>query len=198
MATKSKKAKPAKKSATKAKSSAKPAGKKPLKAKAAAKPAKKNAKKTAKPAAKAKKAAPKAPKVAAKSKSTPLMATVGKKSSATSAVQGSVKAAPAKKTTVNWSNFFTPLDDRIVVLVEGPAEKTAGGLYIPSTVEDRPTQGQVLLAGRGKKDKKGRIRPMDVKSGEKVLFGTFAGMKMILNDQEVLMLREEDIMGVVD
>lgn len=190
---------------TKKKSKSKAKSKKPVK-----KPAKKAAKKVAKKAAKkaTKKATKKVVKKAAKkpakkkpAKKPTKKAAPAKKKPAPkkSAAKKPVKAStPKTKLSFKWDEFFTPLDDRLVILVEGPSEKTAGGLYIPATVSaDRPNQGQVLAAGRGKKDKKGRLRPMDVKAGEKVLFGPYSGMKMILNEQEVLMLREEDILGIV-
>lgn len=206
MATAKKKSKAKKKAKAKKAPAAKKVTKKAAK-KAVKKSAKKSAKKPAKKAAKKKpvkktsskkKAAKKSPtkKVNAAVKATKQAVKKAIKVAKSTAVSA---ATPSKKSAVKWDSFFTPLDDRIVVMVEGPSEKTAGGLYIPATVtSDRPNQGQILAVGRGKKDKKGRIRPMDVKAGEKVLFGSYAGMKMILNNQEVLMLREEDILGVMD
>jgi chaperonin GroES len=151
----------------------KPAAKKPAK-KAAKKFAKKPVKKSGKKAAR--------PKAAPKKTVKP---------------SAPLARRPSAKPVMDWTHFFSPLDDRLVVKPEGVSEKTAGGLYIPASVEERPSQGEVLLVGRGHRDKKGRVRPMDVKAGETILFATYAGVKMILNDQEVLMLREGDVLGVL-
>lgn len=218
MATAKKKSKAKKKAKAKkapaTKKVAKKAAKKPAK-KAAKKAGKKPVKKTAKTTARkklVKKASPKtktAKKPAVRKASAAVKATKKAVKKAIKVAKSAVvkstapvkqtKTSSQKKSLAKWDSFFTPLDDRIVVIVDGPSERTAGGLYIPASVtSDRPNQGQVLAVGRGKKDKKGRIRPMDVKAGEKILFGSYAGMKMILNNQEVLMLREEDILGVMD
>lgn len=93
---------------------------------------------------------------------------------------------------------FSPLDDRLVVLQDGKVDRTPGGLFIPDSVEDRPLQGQVIAIGRGHLDKKGRLQPMGVKVGDQVLFDKFAGQKLMVKDQEVLVLRESEILGILD
>lgn len=120
------------------------------------------------------------------------------------------KAAPKKakpvviKTTktkvVDVSEFVTPLDDRIIVQVSRSERVTAGGLIIPDTVSQVSgnRQGLVLSVGRGHRDKKGRVRPMDVKSGDKILFAEYAGSKLNYDGQDLVILRETDVMGVLD
>lgn len=97
----------------------------------------------------------------------------------------------------DWTDFLTPLDDRILVQVE-VMTKTAGGLFIPSSANERPNQGKVIAVGRGHQNKKGRVRPMDVSLGDTVLFAPVAGVDMTLMDQEVLILRESDILGILE
>ena len=91
---------------------------------------------------------------------------------------------------------LTPLDDRILVLVDAAATKTAGGLFIPTTVETKPSRGKVIAVGKGKRGKKGNIRPLDVAVGDFVLFAAYAGEAVTLNGTDYLILREEDVLGV--
>lgn len=175
----------AKKKAAKPKKKA-PAGKPALKAKKAAK---KTAKKTAK------KPAPKkpAPKVKAKA---PAKKVVAKK--AASAKPVSAKASrPAPKGDL--SNVLTPLDDRVLVRVSGAERRTAGGLLIPDTVADVSgnLQGRVVAVGRGHRDKKGRVRPMDVKLGDTVVFSEHSGSKLRVLDEDLILVREAEVMGIV-
>lgn len=93
--------------------------------------------------------------------------------------------------------MFTPLDDRVVVEHAVAATRTPGGLYIPDTVQDRPSEGRVLAVGRGHRDKKGRLRPLDVRPGDTVLFGEYSGSKIELMGRQVVVLRENEILGVV-
>jgi chaperonin GroES len=143
-----------------------------------------------KPAKSAKKAAPtkKAAKPASKpkQKSTSLM----KKSSFATAV--------VKKTTATTRipNAFKPLDDRLIISVEPMAEKTAGGIFIPGTVSERPSRGTVLAIGPGRRNKKGVVRPLDVSVGDTVLFPQFAGQKIEIGADEFLILREEEVLGI--
>lgn len=93
---------------------------------------------------------------------------------------------------------FVPLDNRVLIQRQGVSEMTAGGLYIPQIVEQgRPNKGFVLSVGRGHRDEKGRLKPMDVKIGDEVLFAEYSGESLTINDQELLLVREEDILGVV-
>ena len=107
-------------------------------------------------------------------------------------------ATPISKKVV-WTETFTPLDDRLVVQPVAKANKTAGGIYIPdSVVETAPNRGTVLAVGRGHKSPKGRLRPMDVKVGDEILFSEFSGSQMILLDENVLILREQDVLGIIE
>ena len=105
--------------------------------------------------------------------------------------------APAKK--LDLSNFVTPLDDRLIVQVSGAEKMTAGGLYIPDSVADTSgnLQGYVVAAGRGHISKKGHLRPMDVQVGDKVVFSEYAGTKIKIQNEDLIILRESDVMGVV-
>ena len=110
-------------------------------------------------------------------------------------------AATGSKKTSNdeLSSIFSPLDDRLIVEVAGAATRTAGGLYIPDTVEatDRPQQGKVLAVGRGHRDKKGRLRPLDVQLGDMVLFERFLGSELNIGDRKLFVLRESQVLGIV-
>jgi chaperonin GroES len=162
----------------------------------------------------AKKTAPKkvVPKKTATKKAAPKKANpkkaVAKKAIAKKTV---VKKTAAKKVTLakpfasakvqkaDFSGFVTPLDDRVMVKLAEAERMTAGGLYIPDTVADVSgnLQGIVVSVGRGHRNDKGHVRPMDLKVGDKVLFSEYAGTKLKLQDQDVLILRESDVLGVV-
>jgi chaperonin GroES len=109
----------------------------------------------------------------------------------------SVSSSKAAAKTVNWQDILTPLDDRLVIEIE-QLEKTAGGLFIPATASERPQRGKVLAVGRGKRDKKGRVRPMDVRLGDEVLFANFAGTPITISGHDVVIMRESDLLGVID
>ncbi len=104
--------------------------------------------------------------------------------------------AAAKK--IDFNNFLTPLDDRLIVQLAERERKTAGGLFIPDTVADVSgnLEGVVVAAGRGHLDKKGRIRPMDVKVGDRVIFPQYSGNKIDIPGTDVVILRESDVMGL--
>lgn len=117
-----------------------------------------------------------------------------------------VKKAAAKKTTAkkttelkSFQNNLTPLDDRLLVSVKGVERKTAGGLIIPDTVADQSgnLQGLVRASGRGHLSKKGRLRAMDVHIGDQVLFSEYSGTKVELDGEEYLILRESDVLGIL-
>lgn len=97
-----------------------------------------------------------------------------------------------------WEDFFTPLDDRLVVICEETTEASPSGLYIPDSVKDKPTKGTVLAVGRGHLSKKGKVRPLDVQRGDQVLFSEFSVNPVKMNGMEVLILRESEILGVVN
>jgi chaperonin GroES len=91
-----------------------------------------------------------------------------------------------------------PLHDRVIVRRLEEERKTAGGIVIPDTATEKPVQGEVVAVGKGKVLDNGQSRPLDVKKGDKVLFGKFAGSEVKLDGKELLVLREEDIMGVLE
>ena len=91
-----------------------------------------------------------------------------------------------------------PLNDRVLVLrIEGE-QKTSGGIYIPDTAKEKPFEGKVVAAGPGKTDEKGNRITMAVKKGDKVLFGKYAGTEIKVNGVEHLIMREDDILGVIE
>jgi chaperonin GroES len=90
-----------------------------------------------------------------------------------------------------------PLHDRVIVKRMEEERKTASGIVIPDTAAEKPDQGQVIAVGPGKKDDNGKIIAMDLKVGDRVLFGKYAGQSVKVSGEEVLVMREEDIMGVI-
>src|SRR5690606_7485942 len=93
---------------------------------------------------------------------------------------------------------FRPLHDRVVVRRVESEQKSAGGIIIPDTAAEKPQQGEVLAVGPGARDESGKIVPLDVKVGDKVLFGKWSGTEVKIDGQEVLIMKESDIMGVLD
>ncbi|MBN1956768.1 MAG: co-chaperone GroES [Desulfuromonadales bacterium] len=92
-----------------------------------------------------------------------------------------------------------PLQDRIIVERVEEETKTAGGIIIPDTVsKEKPQQGKVIAAGKGKVTPEGKVLPLDVKAGDTVLFGKYAGSEIKVDGQEYLIMREDDILGVVE
>jgi chaperonin GroES len=91
-----------------------------------------------------------------------------------------------------------PLQDRLIVKRIEEETKTAGGLIIPDTAKEKPQMGEIVAAGNGKKTDDGKVLPLDVKVGDKVLFGKYAGTEIKVEGQEFLMMREDDILGVVE
>lgn len=91
-----------------------------------------------------------------------------------------------------------PLHDRLIVRRLEEERKSAGGIVIPDTAKEKPIQGEVLAIGKGKILENGTVRPLDVKVGDKVLFGKYSGTEVKIGDEELLVMREEDIMGVVE
>ena len=92
---------------------------------------------------------------------------------------------------------FRPLHDRVVVQRTEPEQKTAGGIIIPDTVKEKPMEGKVIAAGAGARDETGKIQPLDVKAGDLVLFGKWSGTEVKIDGQEYLIMKESDIMGVI-
>jgi chaperonin GroES len=93
---------------------------------------------------------------------------------------------------------FRPLHDRVVVKRIDAEEKTAGGIIIPDTAKEKPSQGEVVAVGPGGRDETGKLIPLDVKAGDRVLFGKWSGTEVKLDGVEYLIMKESDIMGVVE
>ena len=93
---------------------------------------------------------------------------------------------------------FRPLHDRVVVRRVDSETKTAGGIIIPDTAAEKPQQGEIIAVGPGGRDETGKITPLDVKKGNKVLFGKWSGTEVKVDGQELLIMKESDIMGVLD
>ena len=92
---------------------------------------------------------------------------------------------------------FRPLHDRVVVRRLKSEEKTAGGIIIPDTAKEKPQEGEIIAAGPGGRDEAGKLIPLDVKTGDKVLFGKWSGTEVKLDGEELLIMKESDIMGVI-
>ena len=93
---------------------------------------------------------------------------------------------------------FRPLHDRVVVRRITPLEKSAGGIIIPDTVKEKPMEGEVIAAGPGARDEQGSTVALDVKAGDRVLFGKWSGTEVKLDGEELLIMKESDIMGVIE
>jgi len=91
-----------------------------------------------------------------------------------------------------------PLQDRILVKRVEEETKTAGGLYIPETAKEKPQRGEIVAAGNGKKTEDGKVLPLDVKVGDTVLFGKYAGTEVKVDGEDYLMMREDDLLAVVE
>ena len=91
-----------------------------------------------------------------------------------------------------------PLQDRVIVKRLDEEKKTASGIVIPDTAAEKPDQGEVVAVGKGKKDDNGKLIALDVKPGDKVLFGKYSGQTVKVKGDELLVMREEDIMGVIE
>lgn len=92
---------------------------------------------------------------------------------------------------------FRPLHDRIVVKRLDAEEKTAGGIIIPDSAKEKPSQGEVVAAGPGARDEAGKLVPLDVKAGDKVLFGKWSGTEVKIDGEDLLIMKESDILGIV-
>lgn len=93
---------------------------------------------------------------------------------------------------------FKPLRDRVLVKYTEEVEKTAGGLYIPDTAKEKPQKGEVMSVGPGRITDDGKLQPIGVKVGDLVLFDKYSGSKVTMNDVEYLIIREEDILGIME
>ncbi|MEO5926675.1 MAG: co-chaperone GroES [Bryobacteraceae bacterium] len=92
-----------------------------------------------------------------------------------------------------------PLYDRIVVKrLDNDAEKTAGGLFIPDSAKEKPQEGEVVAVGQGKRGDDGKLIPLDVKAGDRILFGKYSGSDIKMDGNEYLIMREDEVLGVID
>jgi len=93
---------------------------------------------------------------------------------------------------------FRPLHDRVVVRRLEAEEKTSGGIIIPDTAKEKPMEGEIVAVGPGARDEAGKLVPLDVKSGDRILFGKWSGTEVKLDGEELLIMKESDIMGIVE
>ena len=93
---------------------------------------------------------------------------------------------------------FKPLHDRVVVERLDSDEKTAGGIIIPDSAQEKPMQGKILAVGSGARDDSGKIQPLDVKEGDTILFGKWSGTEVKIDGKDLLIMKESDIMGIIN
>ncbi len=93
---------------------------------------------------------------------------------------------------------FRPLHDRVVVRRVDAEAKTAGGIIIPDTAQEKPQEGEIVAVGSGARDEAGKLVPLDVKAGDRILFGKWSGTEVKLNGEDLLIMKESDIMGVIE
>ena len=92
---------------------------------------------------------------------------------------------------------FTPLHDRILIRRVEEAETSRGGIIIPDTAKDKPQEGEVISVGKGKVNEEGKVHPLDVKEGDRILFGKYAGTEIKLDGEDFVIMREEEVLGIV-
>ena len=93
---------------------------------------------------------------------------------------------------------FRPLHDRVLVRRVEQDAKTAGGIIIPDTAKEKPQEGKVIAVGPGARDENGKVHPLDLKKGDKILFGKWSGSEVKLDDEDLLIMKESDVLGVLD
>jgi chaperonin GroES len=93
---------------------------------------------------------------------------------------------------------FRPLHDRVVIRRVEAEEKTTGGIIIPDTAKEKPMEGEVIAVGPGARDESGKVQPLDVKSGDRVLFGKWSGTEVKLDGEDLIIMKESDIMGIIE
>ena len=93
---------------------------------------------------------------------------------------------------------FRPLHDRVVVRRVESEEKTAGGIIIPDTAKEKPQEGEIVAVGPGARDEAGKLVPLDVKAGDRILFGKWSGTEVKIDGEELLIMKESDVMGIVE
>ena len=92
---------------------------------------------------------------------------------------------------------FTPLHDRILVRRVDEADTTRGGIIIPDSAKDKPQEGEVISTGKGKISEEGKVRPLDVKEGDRILFGKYSGTEIKIDGEDFIIMREEEVLGVL-
>jgi chaperonin GroES len=93
---------------------------------------------------------------------------------------------------------FRPLHDRVVIRRLEQEEKTAGGIIIPDTAKEKPQEGEVIAVGPGARDEHGKLQPLDLKAGDRVLFGKWSGTEVKIDGEELIIMKESDVMGVIE
>ena len=93
---------------------------------------------------------------------------------------------------------FRPLHDRVVVRRVESEERTAGGIIIPDTAKEKPQEGEIIAAGPGARDEAGKLVPLDVKAGDRILFGKWSGTEVKIDGEDLLIMKESDVMGVIE
>jgi chaperonin GroES len=93
---------------------------------------------------------------------------------------------------------FRPLHDRVVIRRLNAEEKTAGGIIIPDTAKEKPMEGEVIAVGPGARNEQGQLVPLDVKEGDRILFGKWSGTEVKIDGQELLIMKESDVMGIIE
>ena len=93
---------------------------------------------------------------------------------------------------------LTPLHDRILIKRIEEGETVRGGIIIPDTAKEKPQEGEVIAVGKGKSNEEGKVRPLDVKAGDRILFGKYSGTEIKIDGEELLIMREEEILGVLE
>jgi chaperonin GroES len=100
-------------------------------------------------------------------------------------------------TATSVTTTFTPLHDRILIRRVDEGETVRGGIIIPDSAKEKPQEGEVIAAGKGKSNDEGKVFPLDVKTGDRVLFGKYSGTEIKLDGEEFLIMREEEVLGIV-
>jgi chaperonin GroES len=99
--------------------------------------------------------------------------------------------------TASVATTFTPLHDRILVRRVEESETVRGGIIIPDTAKEKPQEGEVIAVGKGKQNEEGKVFPLDVKAGDRVLFGKYSGTEIKIDGEEYLIMREDEVLGIL-
>jgi chaperonin GroES len=102
-----------------------------------------------------------------------------------------------KMTATSVTTTFTPLHDRILVRRVEEGETVRGGIIIPDSAKEKPQEGRVIAVGKGKSNDEGKVFPLDVKAGDRVLFGKYSGTEIKIDNEDFLIMREEEVLGIV-